>query len=158
MDDLSNPRNMAMRVKLLEEYKREHNGTVKKLFLSCCHTTEQGVKVINEWQISSTIEIFMEIRSSGNLSDVVFGIVKDLIDKKIVQFKLLLFKSRLLKNRLIILAKVCLMLLVKMQFGRLKPNLSNQIPLASTQKQIQVLLRSGGNKRKAKAPVVPQPV
>ena len=81
MDDLSNPRNMAMRVKLLEEYKREHNGTVKMLFLSRCHTTEQGVKKINECQIPSTIEILMEMRSSGTLSNVISSIVKDLIDQ-----------------------------------------------------------------------------
>ena len=82
MADLSNPSNMAMRDKLLEEYKREHNGPLKRLFLSRCHTTEQGVQRIHEWQIPSNIEILMEMRSSGNLSDVVFGIVKDLIDQK----------------------------------------------------------------------------
>ena len=42
--------------------------------------------------------------------------------------------------------------------GCLKPKLSNQIPLASIQKLILVPLRSGGNKTKAKALVVPQPV
>ena len=80
--------------------------------------------------------------------------------KKIVKFKLLLFKSQLLKSWLIILAKICLfvMLLVKIQFGRLKPKLSNQITLASIQKLILVLLRPGGNKIKAKAPVVLRPV
>ena len=121
---------------------------------------EQGVKVIKEQQIPSPIDILMEMRSSGNLSDIVSGIIKDLIDKKIVQFKLLLFKSRLLKSRLTILAKVCLILLVKIQFGRLNPKLSNQIPLASIQKLILVFLRLGGNKTKAKVPVVPvlQPV
>ena len=31
MADLSNPSNMAMRDKLLEEYKREYDGAVKKL-------------------------------------------------------------------------------------------------------------------------------
>ena len=82
MTNLSNPSNMVMRDKLLEEYKREHNGALKRLFLSRCHTTEQGVQRIHEWQIPSNIEILMEMRSSGNLSDVVFGIVKDLIDQK----------------------------------------------------------------------------
>jgi len=81
MADLSNPCNMAMHDKLLEEYKREHNRALKRLFLSRCHTTEQGIQRIHEWQIPSNIEILMEMRSSGNLSDVVFGIVKDLIDK-----------------------------------------------------------------------------
>ena len=73
---------MAARDKLLEEYKREHNRALKRLFLSHCHTTEQRVQRIHEWQIASNIEILMEMRSSGNLSDVVFGIVKDLIDQK----------------------------------------------------------------------------
>ena len=82
MADLSNLSNMAMRDKLLEEYKREHNGALKRLFLSRCHTIEQGVQRIYEWQIPSNIEILMEMCSSGNLSDVVFGIVKDLIDQK----------------------------------------------------------------------------
>ena len=82
MVDLSNPCNMVAHDKLVEEYKREYNGAVKRLFLSRCHTTEQGVQRIHEWQIPSNIEILMEMRSSGNLSDVVFGIVKDLIDQK----------------------------------------------------------------------------
>ena len=72
---------MAARDKLLEEYKREYDGTVRRLFLSRCHTTEQGVKKINECQIPSTIEILMEMRSSGTLSNVISSVVKDLIDQ-----------------------------------------------------------------------------
>ena len=59
--DLSNPSNMAARDKLLEEYKQEYGGAVRRLYLSRCHTTEQGVKKINEFQIPSTIEILMEM-------------------------------------------------------------------------------------------------
>jgi hypothetical protein len=82
MADLSNPSNMAARDKLLEEYKREYDRAVKRLFLSRCHTTEQGVKVIQEWQIPSTIDILMEMRSSGTLSNIVSGIIKDFIDQE----------------------------------------------------------------------------
>ena len=81
MTDFSNPSNMAARDKLLEEYKREYDGAVRRLFLSRCHTTEQGVKKINECQIPSTIEILMEMRSSGTLSNVISSVVKDLIDQ-----------------------------------------------------------------------------
>ena len=38
--------------------------------------------MIKEWQIPSTIEILMEMRSSGTLSIVVSGIIKDLIDQE----------------------------------------------------------------------------
>ena len=82
MADLSNPSNMAARDKLLEEYKQEYDGAVKRLFLSHCHTTKQGVKVIQEWQVPSTIDILMEMRSLGTLSNVVSGIIKDLIDQE----------------------------------------------------------------------------
>jgi len=34
MTDFSNPSNMAARDKLLEEYKREYDGAVRRLFLS----------------------------------------------------------------------------------------------------------------------------
>jgi len=81
MTDFSNPSNMAARDKLLEEYKREYDGAVRRLFLSRCHTIEQGVKKINECQIPSTIEILMEMRSSGTLSNVISSVVKDLIDQ-----------------------------------------------------------------------------
>jgi len=81
MTDFSNPSNMAARDKLLEEYKREYDGAVRRLFLSRCYTTEQGVKKINECQIPSTIEILMEMQSSGTLSNVISSVVKDLIDQ-----------------------------------------------------------------------------
>ena len=72
---------MAARDKLLEEYKREYDGAVRRLFLSRCHTTEPEVTVIKEWQIPSTIDILMEMRSSGTLSNVISSVVKDLIDQ-----------------------------------------------------------------------------
>ena len=81
MTDFSNPNHMATRDKLLEEYKREYDGAIRRLFLSRCYT-EQGVKKIKECQIPSTIEILVEMRSSGTLSIVVSGIIKDLIDQE----------------------------------------------------------------------------
>ena len=80
MTDFSNPSHMAARDKLLEEYKREYDEVVKRLFLSRCYT-EQGVKKIKECQIPSTIEILMEMRSSVTLSNVISSVVKDLIDQ-----------------------------------------------------------------------------
>ena len=80
MADLSNPNNMATRDKLLEEYKQEYDGAIRILFLSRYYT-EQGVKKIKECQIPSTIEILMEMRSSGTLSNVISSVVKDLIDQ-----------------------------------------------------------------------------
>src|SRR6185312_5679388 len=55
-----------------------------------------------------------------------------------------------MESRLIILAKICLMLLVKIQFGRPKPKLLNQNPLTRAQRLNLVLQCSGGNKTKAK--------
>jgi hypothetical protein len=52
---------MAARDKLLEGYKREYDIAVKRLFLSRCHTTEEGVNKIKECQMPSTIEILMEM-------------------------------------------------------------------------------------------------
>ena len=79
MADLSNPSNTAIRDKLLEEYKREYDGAIRRLFLFRCYT-EQGVKKIKECQIPSTIEILVEMRSSGTLSNVISIVAKDLID------------------------------------------------------------------------------
>ena len=71
---------MVTRDKLLEEYQREYNGAIRRLFLSRCYT-EQGVKKIKECQIPSTIEILMEMWSSGTLSNIISSVVKDLIDQ-----------------------------------------------------------------------------
>ena len=43
---------------------------------------EQGVKVIKERQIPSPIDILTKMQSSGNLSNIVSGIIKDLIDQE----------------------------------------------------------------------------
>jgi hypothetical protein len=130
---------MAARDKLLEEYKREYNGAVKRLFLSHCHTTEQGVKKIKECQMPSTIEILMETRSSGTLSNALSSVVKDLIDQD-SSIQTLVVQKWLLKNQLLILAKVCLILLIKRKFVRLKSNLSIQNPLERAQRLYLVLL------------------
>ena len=143
MADLSNPSNSASSEELLEEYRREYNKAVEGLLLSCFRIIEHGVVKIKELQTPSTIDVLMEMQSSV---DILSGFVKHLIDRKIVQLQFLLFKNRLLKSRLVILAKFCIMLLVKIQFGRPKPKLLSQISLARAQKLSLVLLRSGGNK------------
>ena len=79
MVDLSNPRSAK---ELLEEYRREYGRAVESLLLSCFLTTEQGVVKIKELQAPSTIDVLMEMQSSGTLSDVLSGFVKHLIDKE----------------------------------------------------------------------------
>ena len=81
MTDFSNPSNMAACDKLLEEYKREYDGAIRRLFLSRCYT-EQGVKKIKECQIPSTIDLLKEIQSSRNLSDALSELVQYLIDQE----------------------------------------------------------------------------
>ena len=78
MDDLSIPRNMTSH-DMLEEYRREYNRGIESLLLP--YTTEQGVVKIKEWQLPSINDILMEMQSSGTLSDVLSGVIKDLIDQ-----------------------------------------------------------------------------
>ena len=58
--------------------------------------------------------------------------------------QLLLFKNRLLKSQLIILAMICqlVMLLVKIQFGHIKSNMSNQNSL--TRAQLNLVVQHSG--------------
>ena len=82
MADLSNPSNPASSEELLEEYRREYDKAVEGLLLSCFRITEHGVVKIKELQTPSTIDVLMEMQSSGTLSDILSGFVKHLIDKK----------------------------------------------------------------------------
>ena len=79
MDDLSIPRNMTSH-DMLEEYRREYNRGIESLLLP--YTTEQGVVKIKEWKLPSTIDILMEMQSSGTLSDVLSDSVKNFIDEE----------------------------------------------------------------------------
>src|SRR6185437_11410392 len=67
---------------LLEEYQREYDRAVEGLLLSCFRITEQGVVKIKELQPPSTIDVLMEMQSSGTLSNVLSDFVKYLIDKE----------------------------------------------------------------------------
>ena len=82
MANLSNPSNPASSEELLEEYRREYDKVVEGLLLSCFRITEHGVVKIKELQAPSTIDVLMEMQSSGTLSDVLSGFVKHLIDKE----------------------------------------------------------------------------
>ena len=82
MADLSNPSNPASSEELLEEYRREYDKAVEGLLLSCFRITEHGVVKIKELQTPSTIDVLMEMQSSGTLSNVVSDFVKYLIDKE----------------------------------------------------------------------------
>ena len=67
---------------LLQEYRRECDQVDERLLLSCYHKTEQGVIKIKELQTPSTIDILMEMQSSGTLSDTLSNYVEYLIDKE----------------------------------------------------------------------------
>ena len=82
MADLSNPSNPTSYEELLEEYQREYDRAVEGLLLSCFRITEQGVVKIKELQPPSTIDVLMEMQSSGTLSNVLSDFVKYLIDKE----------------------------------------------------------------------------
>ena len=82
MADLSNPSNPASSEELLEEYRREYDKAVEGLLLSCFRITEHGVVKIKELQTPSTIDVLMEMQSSGTLSNVLSDFVKYLIDKE----------------------------------------------------------------------------
>ena len=81
MVDLSNSSNMTSHDKLLEEYRREYNRVVRSLLLP--YATAQDVVKIKEWELPSTIDILMEMQSSGTLSDALSNLVQYLIDQEI---------------------------------------------------------------------------
>ena len=82
MADLSNPSNPTSYEELLEEYQWEYDKAVEGLLLSYFRITEQGVVKIKELQPPSTIDVLMEMQSSGILSNVLSDFVKYLIDKE----------------------------------------------------------------------------
>jgi len=82
MTDLSNTSNPTSYEELLEEYRREYDREVEGVLLSCFRITEQGVVKIKELQPPSTIDVLMEMQSSGTLSNVLSDFVKYLIDKE----------------------------------------------------------------------------
>ena len=82
MADPSNPSNMTFYEELRKEYRREFDKAIECLLLSCFRKTEQGVIKIKELQTPSTIDILMEMQSSGTLSDALSNYVEYLIDKE----------------------------------------------------------------------------
>ena len=139
---------MATRDNLLEEYKREYDGAIRRLFLSHCYT-EQGVKKIKECQIPSTNEILMEMRSWGTLSNVISSVVKDLIDQIDSSIQALVAQKSVIEKPTNNPCKSLPDVAGQAVIGRLKPNLLIKNPLASARKLILVLLRSRGNKTMA---------
>ena len=115
--------------------------------------------MIKEWQIPSTIEILMEMRSSGTLSIVVSGIIKDLIDQENSSIQAPVVQKSVIEKPANNLCKSL-------------PNVAGQDTIRLSQAEIVepkfsgkstetlnlVLQRSGGNKTEAKVSVVPQPV
>ena len=82
MADPSNPSNMTSYEELRKEYRREFDKAIEGLLLSCFRKTKQGVVKIKELQTPSTIDILMEMQSSGTLSDTLSNYVEYLIDKE----------------------------------------------------------------------------
>ena len=158
MTDLSNPSNMAAHDKLLEEYKREYDGAVRRLFLSRCHTTEQGVKKINECQIPSTIEILMEMLSSGTLSNVISSVVKDLIDQIDSSIQAPVAQKSVIEKPI---NNPCKSLPDVAGQAIIQPSQAEFVDQKSPSKCTETNSSTstlGGNKTKAKASVAPQPV
>ena len=82
MVDPLTPSNMTFYEELRKEYRREFDKAIECLLLSCFRKTEQGVIKIKELQTPSTIDILMEMQSSGTLSDALSNYVEYLIDKE----------------------------------------------------------------------------
>ena len=158
MIDPSNSSNISSHEKLLQEYRRECNQADERLLLSCYHKTEQGVIKIKEWKPPSTIDLLKEVQSSYTLSDALSDLVQYLIDQEDSSIPIPVIQKSSIEKPATNLAKLCLMLLIMMKFGRLKPNLLTQNPLARAQRLNLVLQRSGGNRIKAKVRVAPRPV
>ena len=114
--------------------------------------------MIKEWQIPSTIEILMEMRSSGTLSIVVSGIIKDLIDQENSSIQAPVVQKSVIEKPANNLCKSLPNVAGQDTIRSFQAELSNQNSLARAQRLNLVLLRSGDNKTKIKVPVVPQPV
>ena len=160
MADLSNPSNPISSKELLEEYRREYDKAIEDLLLSCFRTTEHGVVKIKELQAPSTIDVLMEMQSSGTLSDVLSGFVKHLIDKEDSSVATSVIQKLAIEKPT---NNPCNDLPTCDVAGQdtIRPSqaeIVKPISLARAQKLSLVLLHSGGNKTKAKALVVPQPV
>ena len=115
--------------------------------------------MIKEWQIPSTIEILMEMRSLGTLSIVVSGIIKDLIDQENSSIQAPVVQKSVIEKPANNLCKSL-------------PNVAGQDTIRSSQaefvdpkspsKSIETKSSTstlgGGNETRAKVPVAPQPV
>ena len=154
MIDSSNSSNISSHEKLLQEYRRECDKEDERLLLSIYRKTEQGVIKIKEWKPPSTIDLLKEVQSSDTLSDVHSDLVQYLIDQENSSIPIPVIQKSAIEKLATNLAKLCLMLLIMMKFGRLKTNLSIQNPLERAQRLYLVFLCSGGNKAKIKKPVV----
>ena len=132
--------------------------SVKRLFLSRCHTIELGVKKIKECQIPSTIGILMEMRSSGTLSNIVSSVVKDLIDQEDYSILIPATQKSAIEKPANNPCKSLPNVAGQDTIRSFQAELSNQNSLARAQRLNLVLLRSGDNKTNIKVPVVSQPV
>ena len=124
--------------------------------LSNMAAREQGVKVIKERQIPFPVDILMKMQSSGNLSDFVSGIVKDFIDKEnssiqapIVQKSVIEKPTNNPYKDLPTCDVACQDTIRPSQAKFIDP----KCPRKSTE-TISSTFTLGGNKTKAKAPVV----
>ena len=98
------------------------------------------------------------MRSSGNLSDVVFGIVKDLIDKKNSSIQAPIVQKSVIEKPA---NNPCKSVPDVAGQDAIRPSQAKIVEPNSPSKYTETNSSTstlGGNKTKAKAPVVPQPV
>ena len=154
MADLSNPSNPTSSEKLLEEYSREYDRAVEGLLLSCFCITEQRVVKIKELQPPSKIDVLMEMQSSGTLFDVLSGFIKHLIDKEDSSIPTPVIQESAIEKPT---SDPCEILPIVVGLDKIRPSQAEFVDPKSTRKITETISSSstlGGNKTKAKAPVV----
>ena len=157
MADLSNPSHMMANEEFRMEYSKEFDLAVENLLLSCFRQTDQGIIKIKELQQPSTIDILKEMQSSGNLSDALSGFVnfrlKSLIDKEDRSDSILVNPESVIKKPTKDIIDPCNNLsncdVVGQETSR--PSLAEIVDPKSPS-------TLGGNKTRAKVPVVSTPV
>jgi len=158
MANLSNPSNPASSEELLEEYRREYDKVVEGLLLSCFRITEHGVVKIKELQAPSTIDVLMEMQSSGTLSDVLSGFVKHLIDKEDSSVAIPVIQKSAIEKPT---SNPCEILPNVASQDKIRPSQAEFVdlkPLKKSTETISSTFTFGGNKTKAKVLVVLQSV
>ena len=143
---------------LLEENWRECNRADERLLLSCYRNTEEGVIKIKEWKPPSTIDLLKEVQSSGTLSDALSELVQYLIDQEDSSIPVPTVQKSAIEEPA---NNPCKDLPICDVAGQdtIRPSQAEIAEPNSPSKYTETNSNTftlGGNKTKAKAPVVPQ--